>query len=388
VSVGSIISAVKDRAVYAALRSVISVGTVADPDATLAACARLGRLYAGAPFNRKRLDRAVTHLGEAFPDWTEARKREFALRGYEHLLMLGAELALMPRLMSSEAWAERAKMTGIRPALEQLLRSDDRSMRPCILVTGHVGNWELGGTIMAMLGFKIHAIYRPLDSPTIDAWARESRSRKGLLLLDKFSAAKGLPEIFGRGECAAFVADQNAGVRGLFVPFFGRLASSYKAIGLMAQRYRAPVVVAWAKRVGGDEGEETAGNGLKVRARALRFDMHIEDAFGPEEWEGRPDPVFYITARYRRALEAACTQAPDQVLWMHRFWKSRPLHERKGRPFPETLKKKLRELPWMTEEELARIVARSEKDAADWAADPKNAVESAAGEEPEGREFA
>jgi hypothetical protein len=70
---------------------------------------------------------------------------------------------------------------------------------------------------------------------------------------------------------------------------------------------------------------------------------------------------------------------------MHRFWKSRPPHERKGRPFPESLKRKLRELPWMTEPELERIIARSARDAAEYAADPKNA---AAPEEPEGQEFA
>jgi KDO2-lipid IV(A) lauroyltransferase len=173
------------------------------------------------------------------------------------------------------------------------------------------------------------------------------------------------------------VADQNAGVRGLFVPFFGRLASSYKAIGLMAQRYQAPVVVGWAKRVGGKAVDE---NGLTERSRALRFDMRIQDAFGPEDWEGRPDPVFYITARYRRALEGAFSEAPDQVLWMHRFWKSRPLHERKGKPFPAMLERKLRDLPWMTEPEIERIKARSSRDAVDWANDPKNA---SAREEPE-----
>ncbi|MDP1660377.1 MAG: lysophospholipid acyltransferase family protein, partial [Phycisphaerales bacterium] len=204
--------------------------------------------------------------------------------------------------------------------------------------------------------------------------ARESRSRKGLMLLDKFSAARGLPEILARNECGGFVADQNAGVRGLFVPFFGRLVSSYKAIGLMAQRFRAPVVVAWAKRVGGGPAGGP-GSGLVQRSRALRFNLKIEDAFGPEEWESQPDPVFYITARYRRALEAAFREAPDQVLWMHRFWKSRPPHERKGRTFPEALVQKLRALPWMTEDELARIVARSELDAREWAADPQNASE-------------
>lgn len=371
--IGTVISAARNRVVYAGIRSAITLATVAEPDATLSGFARLGRTFAGAPFNRKRLDRAVSHLSEAFPDWSAERKRAYAIRGYEHLMMLGAEVALTPRLLTSEGWAERARLTEIRGALEQLLRG-----RPCILVTGHVGNWELCGYLMALLGFRMHAVYRPLDLPPLDVWVRDTRSRKGMFLLDKFGVSRELPEIFARHESVAFVADQNAGTRGLFVPFFGRLASSYKAIGLMAMRYNAPVVVGWAQRMG---GEPVAG--MPRHARALRFDLQIPDAFGPEDWADQPDPIFYITARYRQALEGAMRSAPDQVLWMHRFWKSRPKHERDGKPFPALLERKLRELPWMTEAELERIKARSERDAADFAKDSKNARVREEPEEPE-----
>jgi hypothetical protein len=81
--------------------------------------------------------------------------------------------------------------------------------------------------------------------------------------------------------------------------------------------------------------------------------------------------VFYIAARYRRALEDAIREAPEQTLWMHRFWKSRPRHEREGKPFPKALVQKLSELPWMTDGELGRIIARSERDAAEWAQGPQ-----------------
>ncbi|MBY0308662.1 MAG: hypothetical protein K2Q09_07965 [Phycisphaerales bacterium] len=172
--VASLISTVKDRAVYAGIRTAIAAATLGEPDATLAGFARLGRLFAGAPFNRKRLDRAVAHLSEAFPQWPDARKRELALRGYEHLAMLGAEMTLTPRLMTSEGWADRARLEEIRPALGQLLRG-----RPCIMVTGHVGNWEVCGHLMALLGFRMHAIYRPLDLGPLDAWVRDTRSRRG-----------------------------------------------------------------------------------------------------------------------------------------------------------------------------------------------------------------
>jgi KDO2-lipid IV(A) lauroyltransferase len=56
--------------------------------------------------------------------------------------------------------------------------------------------------------------------------------------------------------------------------------------------------------------------------------------------------------------------APEQYLWMHRIWKSRPRHERLNKPFPDNLKEKLRALPWMTEDELNTLVQRSDEDRA------------------------
>ena len=63
----------------------------------------------------------------------------------------------------------------------------------------------------------------------------------------------------------------------------------------------------------------------------------------------------FITARYNRALELMVRRAPEQYLWVHRRWKSRPKHERNGEPLPERLKKKLSELPWMTDSLLAEL---------------------------------
>ena len=56
--------------------------------------------------------------------------------------------------------------------------------------------------------------------------------------------------------------------------------------------------------------------------------------------------------------------APEQTLWMHRFWKSRPRHERLNKPFPESLKRKLLELPWMDDEQIGSIVEQSDRDRA------------------------
>ncbi|HLO42623.1 MAG TPA: hypothetical protein VK176_16490, partial [Phycisphaerales bacterium] len=136
--------------------------------------------------------------------------------------------------------------------------------------------------------------------------------------------------------------------RGLFVPFFGRLASTYKSIGLLAMQFKCPVICGMARR---------------LPEPNFRYQLDIQDVIRPEDWAGAEDPLFYLTARYRRAIESAVREAPGQYLWMHRIWKSRPRHERLGRAFPGSLEAKLRALPWMTEDELARIKAQSALDA-------------------------
>jgi KDO2-lipid IV(A) lauroyltransferase len=315
---------------------------------------RLGRRFGAMPFNHKRLARADENLREVYPDWPAERRREHALDAYAHIFRLGIEFAFMPRILSTDSWHRHLSLGSLGAAVEKLVGS-----RPCILISGHVGNWELIGAAVAMLGFPLHAVYRPLDLAPLDRWVRESRSRQGLTMVSKFGAVHDLPKCLKEGRPIGLVADQNGGDRGVFVPCFGRLTSTYKSIGLMALQHDATLVCGYARREAGSGGVGCRGGG---GGGGLGYVMETVDAFGPEEYRSQPDPLFYLTARYRRAMETMIRRSPDQYLWMHRIWRSRPPHERTGKPFPEALKDKLRALPWMSEPELQRIVERSERD--------------------------
>ena len=225
------------------------------------------------------------------------------------------------------------------------------------MITGHCGNWEVLGYALAVLGFSMHALYRPLDNKALDRWVRGQRERAGLMLLDKFGAIHKLPGLMERKSTVAFVADQNAGDRGLFVPYFGRLASTYKSIGLLAMRYDAPLVVGMGLRVPGPEGGYRSGG--------IRHHVYVADVIEPRDWKDQPDPLFYLTARYRWALQKMVRTAPEQYLWMHRIWKSRPRHERDGKPVPRALAEKIRSLPWLSADEAEAIIERSNREAAD-----------------------
>ena len=89
----------------------------------------------------------------------------------------------------------------------------------------------------------------------------------------------------------------------------------------------------------------------------LKYRIRISDVIEPSDWSEAPDPDFYLAARIQRALEKMILMAPDQHMWVHQRWKSRPRFEREGRPFPERLLNKLRELPWLDEDGVQQIVA-------------------------------
>lgn len=339
----------KQPLAYAALRSALIPAHIFPLPTVMHAAKALGRTFGGSKLNKKRVTQAVARLEVAFPDYTQDQRHALVMRAYEHLAMLGVELAVTPRLLSEDAWTDYVELGNLQTVMRPLLND-----RPTLLLTGHCGNWEIVGYTMALLGFSMHAIYRPLDLRPADDWVRQTRSRRGLDLLDKFGAMRAMPDLMEQGKAVAFVADQNAGDRGLQVPYFGRLASSYKSIGLTALQFNANIMIGQARRLPLEPGTN----------QSMRYRIEVVDHYSAEDWQDQPDPLFYITARYRRSIEKMIRQSPEQYLWMHRIWKSRPRHERLNKPFPDTLKNKLAALPWMTGDELASIIDRSDRDRA------------------------
>ena len=111
-----------------------------------------------------------------------------------------------------------------------------------------------------------------------------------------------------RGGAVGFIADQNAGHKGMFVDFFGQPASTYKSIGLLAMATESPIVVGYARRI----------------SRGLRYELGVERIIYPREWQDQQDPLRWITQEYTAAIERFVRRDPGQYLWIHRRWKSKP----------------------------------------------------------------
>lgn len=310
---------------YLAARSVVAGMTSFDAEQNLHAGTVIGSLI--HKLDKGHANRSRTNLRRSFPSWPEERVDATAKASMQHLIRFVIETLYTPRLIHDSNWADRLHTGRMGDALAAL-----NSDRPTILVSGHLGNFEMLGYALTTLGYRIDALARPLDNPLIYDWILGIRERKGLRVITKWDATDQMVEVMQRGGSLAFIADQNAGGRGMFVPFMGRLASAYKSIGLLARRYNATIICGYAMR----------------RGMRFEYEFGTTDVIYPEDWADQHDPLFYITARYTRALELAIRMQPDQYWWMHRRWKARPRHEIAGKQMPRTLRRNLEELPWMT----------------------------------------
>ncbi|GJQ26710.1 MAG: hypothetical protein HBSAPP02_17420 [Phycisphaerae bacterium] len=256
---------------------------------------------------REHRNRAETHIRLAFPEWDTPRVEQIALASMQQIAMLAVEVLLAPRYITQWTWARHVCLGDLSGAIRELL-----ARRGCIMITGHYGNWELLGYTLATLGFDIDAVMRPLDNEYINSFLLDRRERSGLRLLYKKGVTRSAQEVLENNGTLCFIADQNAGSKGLFVDFFGRKASTYKSIGLLAISHRVPIIVGCARR---------------LRPRRFEYEIHVERIIHPQEWEGQPDELLWITQTFSAAMENMIRQAPEQYLWIHRRWKSRPREE-------------------------------------------------------------
>ncbi len=267
---------------------------------------------------KRHRDRAMDNLRPALGrDYTNAQLRMIARASFEHFAQLYlVELALTPRLVNRWSWARYVELDGLGPALRELLSS-----RGVIMLTGHFGNYELLGFTIARLGLPLVAVMRPLDNPLINAYLERARRAGGLSLLYKKGVTQAATQVIAAGGTLCFIADQDAGRKGLFVDFFGRPASTYKSIGLLAMQFNVPIIVGSATRIG----------------RAFRYRISVQRVIQPAEWADQPDPLRWITQTYSNALESAIRRAPAQYLWVHRRWKHQPRAGSRPHPPAERL---------------------------------------------------
>jgi KDO2-lipid IV(A) lauroyltransferase len=291
-----------DYTVYLLVRVLVCVLQSLSPSAAHKVATALAWLL--FRIDRRHRQVADDNLRHAFPGRFTDAERDHLVHGvFRHFCQLLVDIVHTPRKLHPANWRRHVDVTGARPLISRLL-----SGRPLLLVTGHFGNWEIGGYVMGLLGFRSYAIARPLDNPYLDEFLRRFRERTGQGILAKHGDFDRMNAILANNGVLATLGDQDAGQRGLFVEFFGRPASTHKAVALLALEHRVPMLVIGVRKIG----------------EPLRYRIVVEEQILPEEYDGRPDAVKAMTQRFTAALERVVRAAPEQYFWLHRRWKHQP----------------------------------------------------------------
>lgn len=261
---------------------------------------RLGDLaYAALP-GRRRL--ALANLATAFPELDARRRRRLGRRAFQHLGLVAVELAGVLRRPLAASLA-LIRLEGLEH-LDEAMKRHGRALA----LSAHLGNWEMLSLAHRLTPYSLAVVVRPLDSPPLQALAERARRKTGVEIIAKRRALGPVLSALAAGRIVGILLDQNATRReGVFVPFFGRPASTSRALAVLALRTGAPVVPVFTRR-------EPDGSHRVIVRPALAM---------PEAGD-HERAVVELTAACARTVEGAIREAPEQWLWMHDRWRTRP----------------------------------------------------------------
>lgn len=294
-----------DLLAYAAVRG-LEAGLGALPEA---GARRLGEgigALARRPLAVRR-DVVRRQVAAAFPDRPEAWRRGVVRGCYRHF---GRELAALARLAGVDPAGLAGETLGT-DAVEAALRGAVSEGPGAIVVTGHLGNWELAGAVLSGLGLPVTAVVKRQADARFHRHLESLRRRLGVEPVGMSEAGRALPRALDRGRVVALVADQDAGHRGIFVPFLGRPASTFRGPARLALEHGVPLVFGGLVR---------EGRRYRALCRRVHTPVAGRDAAGPG---GAPSAEARLTRAWVSLLEAEIRGHPEQYFWFHRRWKTR-----------------------------------------------------------------
>jgi len=176
-----------------------------------------------------------------------------------------------------------------------------------ILITGHIGNWELLGAVLALRGYPLSVIAAPLYDPRIDEWIARSRERFGVQTISRGtpSSSRKILSVLRGKEVLGLLIDQDTRTEGVFVDFFNRKAYTPSGAAGLALRSGAIVLTCFIVRLPGNYHRIILREPLEM----ISSGEHDRD-------------LLLNTAVFTRAIEDCVRQHPDQWVWMHRRWKT------------------------------------------------------------------
>ena len=264
--------------------------------------AALGQIYFTCSRRRQRF--AQKFLRQAYPDGkTDRELRVLARKSMGNIMKVVIDMIRVPGVLRRGAFFESLE------GRDELV--DALGGEPAILVSGHLGSWEIGAICAAVVTEESHVIGRRFKNPLLQSDLEESRRVAGLHLHPKRGGIRGLARALKNGATVIQAVDQNQRLRGLFVPFFGKLASTDRAAASLAVREGRPIIVCSCIRT----------------SRGFKFRYRVHGILHPRAPVDRADvarAVEELVGETNRCLEEVILTYPEQYLWVHDRYRSQP----------------------------------------------------------------
>jgi KDO2-lipid IV(A) lauroyltransferase len=254
--------------------------------------ARLARLVSSTIIVRKQRLRALSNLAMAYPEWSEARRKEITTNVFRHFAIVTADFLYSPKRTNEELMA--CEVEG-----EEFIDEALAMGKGTLFVTGHFGNWELLGRWVRCRCGNLTVVAR--DANDADMQRRVARIREiaGVEAISRGTSARNLLRKLQNNEVLGILPDQNSGES--FLPFFGKPCGTVLGPAKLQIKTGAPILPAFCARIGPAQ--------YKIEFKPLVAGSAGEDAES-------------VMTRVNTVLEGAIREHPEQWLWLHDRWKS------------------------------------------------------------------
>jgi KDO2-lipid IV(A) lauroyltransferase len=266
---------------------------------------RVGAGFAAVAYRLRRpLRRAAeTNLQIAFPEISEKKRDEVIRRMVQQVGWMAAEFSQLPKYAR-----ENIENIVVIDGFENFDAARRRG-KGVLFLTGHMSAWELSSFAHALYGYPLHFLVRPVSNRRIDALVNHYRCLSGNRPIDKNKSARAILKVLGEAGTVGILMDHNTSLdEGVFVNFFGVPASTSSGLARLALRTGAAVVPGF----------------LWWDASRRKYRLRFEPAVELSRSDDEEADVHENTQRFTRVIEDFVRAHPDQWLWVHKRWKTRP----------------------------------------------------------------
>lgn len=255
--------------------------------------------------DRTHTKRTYKHIRMAYKnELSEAKIRAIAKGVYEHFGQVFTEILFFRRLIRKYTWHKYLSYEN-----ENYLKESLAKNKGVILVGGHMGNWEISGCILMLCGYKVASIARPLDNPYVDKFLNSFRTQTGQNIIEKWGAMKGTLRALKDNQIVGMLVDQDARKNGIFVDFFGLPSSTLPIPAQLALKYKAVIL---------------PFNSYRAKKNDIKYVLSFYPPLDVKPTNNFENDVRALTQQVASCIEKTIRMHPDQWLWMHRRWKTKP----------------------------------------------------------------